>query len=471
MRLHSKRVLCVLLYAVLAVPLWPEETLVLTLEDAVSQALANNLSIRRTRLDLESRKLTRDTVFNQFYPRITAGVTLSRLHEAPGTVTGLIPDPTSEIAPGSGIYERVLSFEQELPHTWTLSTSLQASLTLTFQLVGGIELAFKDYERGLVTLEKVQKQVERDVRKAFYQLILSREQLSIMEESLKASEARYRQTERLFQNGLVDRQTLLSARVAWESMKPQIAQLSMAYENALLNFKMLLGMDLERPVVLEGEITTPALSPTSIDLARFSLDRSPEIQELAKALQMQRIQREITTSSRLPVLTFTVTADPTFQGDPFADPWFEDVDTMWTQRSGMFGVTLTIPVDPWIPASQTWVNLSNQERSLEAMELQLEEALRATYLRARSLLDSIRTAQENLKAHEANLELARTSYQLAEEAYGSGLKDLVAVMDAETQLRQAQFSVLSDRIQILTNLIDLSYTLNVPFETLIGGQE
>ncbi|AEJ62467.1 outer membrane efflux protein [Spirochaeta thermophila DSM 6578] len=470
MRLLNKRVFCVLLYAVLAVPLWPEEALVLTLEDAVSQALTHNLSIRRTRLDLESKKLIRDTVFNQFYPRITASATLSRLHEAPGTVSGLIPVPPDS-PPGSGIYDYVATYEQEIPHTWNLSTNIQASLTLTFQLVGGIELAFMDYERGLETLEKARKQVERDVRKAFYQLILSREQLSIMEESLKAAEARYQQTERLFQNGLVDRQTLLSARVAWESMKPQIAQLSMAYENALLNFKMLLGMDLEHPVVLEGEITTPALSLTSIDLSRFSLDRSPEIQELVKALQMQRIQRQITASSRLPVLTFTLTADPTFQGDPFADPWFEDMDTMWKQRSGMFGITVTVPVDPWIPASQTWVNLSNQDRTLEAMELQLEEALRGTYLKVRSLLDSIRTAQENLKAHEANLELARTSYQLAEEAYGSGLKDLVAVMDAETQLRQAQFSVLSDRIQILTNLIDLSYTLNVPFETFIGGQE
>ena len=87
MRLLNKRVFCVLLYAVLAVPLWPEEALVLTLEDAVSQALTHNLSIRRTRLDLESKKLIRDTVFNQFYPRITASATLSRLHEAPGNVT------------------------------------------------------------------------------------------------------------------------------------------------------------------------------------------------------------------------------------------------------------------------------------------------------------------------------------------------------------------------------------------------
>lgn len=464
-----RKVFCFVLLFV-SVFLWAQELETITVDKAVEYALTYNSSIINAQLDIESKGLTKNTVFNQFYPRISASATMSRMHESPGTVSGLVVDPSSELFPGSGVYDRVVYYEQELPHTWMLSTSVQANLTLTLQLVSGIKIAFKNYELGQISLEKFKRQIERDVRKAFYNLILSREQLEIMKESLAASEARYRQTEKLYQNGLVDQQVLLSSRVAWESMKPQISQLDMAYRMSLANFKMLLGIEFDKPIELVGEIDVPDVDIASLNVTEVSFLDRPDIRELVEAIGMQRLQKEITIGGMFPMVTFTLTADPSFSGDPLKDNWFEDMDK-WSQRSGMFGVTVTLPVDSWLPGSSSWVSLANADRDIKKMENQLAEAVKGAALSLDSHLLSVKTAMENLEAAKLNLELAQTSYNLAEEAYKSGLKDLVSVMDAENTLRQAQFSVLSNKAQILSGLIDLAYDLNMPIEQFVGGKD
>ncbi|MEM5947374.1 TolC family protein [Spirochaetia bacterium 38H-sp] len=468
--MRFKKIIAMIFVIVVTGIIWSQEAERLTVDKAVEYALKYNSSIKNAALDLESSGLTKNTVFNQFYPSISASATLSKMHESTETISGLIPDTTSEVFSGSSMYDRVIYYEQEIPLTWMLSTSIQANLTLTTQLVSGIKIAFKNYEMGQISLEKLQRQTERDVRKAFYNLLLSKEQLNIMKESLNAAEARYKQTEKLYKNGLVDQQVLLSSRVAWESMKPQISQLDMAYKMSLSNFKMMLGIALDKPIELVGEIKVPSVDINNINSMEVSFADRADIKELVGAISMQKLQKEITMGGMLPMLTFTLTADPSFSGDPFKDSWFEDMDK-WSQSSGMFGLTVTLPVDSWLPGSSTWVKLANTERDIKKLRNQLEDMLKGAKMSLDSHLLSVKTAMENLEASNLNLELAKTSYNLAEEAYKSGLKDLVAVMDAENTLRQAQFSVLSTKAQILNGLIDLAYDLNQPIDQFIGGEK
>ncbi|HCC37978.1 MAG TPA: TolC family protein, partial [Treponema sp.] len=70
------------------------------------------------------------------------------------------------------------------------------------------------------------------------------------------------------------------------------------------------------------------------------------------------------------------------------------------------------------------------------------------------------------EAQAQTVSLAERSYRLTEEAYRAGLQDLLQVQNAEQSLRQARVSMLEQQFNYLNGLIDLEYSIGVPFGTL-----
>jgi outer membrane protein TolC len=65
--------------------------------------------------------------------------------------------------------------------------------------------------------------------------------------------------------------------------------------------------------------------------------------------------------------------------------------------------------------------------------------------------------------------LAEQSYRLTEESYRAGLSDFLQVQSAELELRKARAGMTEQRFNYLTSLIDLEYSIGVPFGTLGNG--
>jgi len=79
---------------------------------------------------------------------------------------------------------------------------------------------------------------------------------------------------------------------------------------------------------------------------------------------------------------------------------------------------------------------------------------------------SLEKTRINTKAQEETVSLAEQSFRLTEEAYRAGLQDYFQVQNAEQSLRQARVQLLEQQFNYLNGLIDLEYSLGVPFGTL-----
>ena len=62
--------------------------------------------------------------------------------------------------------------------------------------------------------------------------------------------------------------------------------------------------------------------------------------------------------------------------------------------------------------------------------------------------------------------LADRTYQLTEEAYRAGLQELLQVQSADLSRRQARVQMLEQQFNYRTGLIDLEYSIGVPFGAL-----
>lgn len=486
-----------------------DEVVLLDADSAVEMALANNLGIKSETVSLRIKNRTKNTVFNYFYPTVSASATLSRMHEEPGTFSELVPVPAEELEeygmydymtlnpdyspeplylpPGSpippsapayvpvpgemvpeDIYGNVMLIEEEIPHTWNVSASLNMNLTLSAALFFGIRAAVLDYEAGRLSLKSAKKKLQKDIQKQFYNLLLMRENIRLMEDNIEAALERYKQAEVNYENGLVSEYTKLSARVAYENMKPSLASIRTGYESALMGFKMQLGLPLTAEVELEGSIEQTAVELETESLIAEGIPRRLDIQSIIQQLDILKNSRDITIAGMTPALSFMLSFDPNFTGDPFEDPWFEDEDS-WAQRSGMFGITVSVSLDKLLPYSKSWIELANTKDNIRKVGLSLQQALRGAELEIRNIVMNLQKSEELIESLNLNVDLALRAYEMAEEAYNAGNRELLEVQNAELELKKAKLEVLKEQYNYITGLLDLEYAVNATLEELQDG--
>ncbi|MBP7494427.1 MAG: TolC family protein, partial [Spirochaetales bacterium] len=170
-------------------------------------------------------------------------------------------------------------------------------------------------------------------------------------------------------------------------------------------------------------------------------------------------------SNLLPVLSFLYTVDPTFSGDPFKDSWF---DKDWNQRSGMFGITVSISLDNFIPGSSQQNKIYNAQMEQEKVGVQLAQALQAADLEIRKTVMGLEKSARSIEALKLNVELAEQANQMGQEAYRAGLKDYSQIETTEVNLQEAKVNLLKEKYNYLAGLLDLEYALNTSIETLKG---
>ncbi|MFW5642834.1 MAG: TolC family protein [Alkalispirochaeta sp.] len=435
------------------------------LETAVALALESNLGLEGELQNVMQKKLIADTWWNRFYPSISARATMARTNEEQ-EVSGIAPVPESAVIGPSGptgAFDYVAPFSSEAPR-WNLSTALDMRLDLTLQMVPGIRLAKLDYEAGLITMQEARRKVERDVTKQFYQLLLLKEQIELVRQQIDAAEGRYEQALLNYENGLADEYTMLSARVAWENQKPQLTGLEVQYQQQLLTFRNDLGVSLTRDLEPVGEIDPPNLTFTLQEITRDLLEQRLDVQQLEFVGTILEQQYFLTDSNRAPVVSFGWSYDPSFEGDPWEDDLF-DGDS-WGQRSGAFTITITQPLDPWLPYSRLRNELASVRREQERNRIQRQQALAGAEIEVRSLIRATRAAEQTVGALEFNIDLAERAYELAEIGYENGLRDLLEVQNAEVELQSARFELLKQRKQIMDNLLDLEFALNTTIDEI-----
>ncbi len=434
-----------ILAAMSALPAGAQQSL--SIDEAVGLALENNLGLRSARIGTAIKKRKVDTYLNMFIPTVDLAGTINRLNLEPEAMSIM----GTEISPAS-------------PQRG-LSGSLSANLTLNFALFEGIRNLKLDYESGLIGYAKAQAQLERDVRKSYYQILLLKESISLMEENLAAARRRTDMATANFKAGLVPELTVLQAQVAMENLKPGIADLRNALESAYASFAMILGLPQRAALTLQD---TEAPRYVALDLQKFLTQAAadkPDLQELRQSIQVMESTRALTFyQTYTPSLILGWNADPTFKGDPFEDSLF--MEDGWAQRSGMFRATLSFRLNGLLPITKEALALTEMDDTVAQMNISLAQAVRGTEVEVYATLLQLEKSRTSMDALLLNVDLAERVYGLTEDSYRAGLKDLLEVQNAELELRKARNEVLKERFNYMNGLLDLEYNIGVPYGTL-----
>jgi outer membrane protein len=400
----------------------------LTIEDAVVTALANNRGLLRDHIDLEALRRSADNAWNTLVPSVTASAGIVRANEI---TTGDDGDKTS------------------------LMGAAELSLLFSPGMSTRIRSAKLDYRAGGLSYSTARRKLELDVRLAFYKLLLAEENVHLAEQNIARAQVRYDQIAARHKAGLAPDLDLLSARVSLEKLKPQAESARTRLANGLASFRTLLGLDPDLPVTLSGSLEVSSADKAgsafaegdSVDAARLGI-------ELGSARASKRTAE---LESFAPSFSLALSTQPT-RTDPLGS------GTRIDQGSVQLGVSL--PLDNYLPRSAARDRIASADDAVRKLESRLADSREQTQTTVASSRRTIQTALRLVEAQRLNVQLAQQTYDLIQDAYSKGLKDLLDLQSAAGDLESARVAVLSSSYDLVAALLELEYALDLPFGSL-----
>lgn len=437
--------------------------MVLTQDQAVEMALRDSLSIESARISTETARRSSNLAWNKFIPSVDVGGRLMHFNNTPSTGMEGLLEALGQI-PG---FPPMAS--PEIPQ-WALAGSISASLSLNFAMIEDINRLKLDYQSGLVSYAKAKAQLERDVRKAYHNILLTQENVALLQGSLENADRQVQTARANFNAGLAPEINLLQAQVAMENLRPVVDQAQSGLRLAMMQFSLFLGLPPDSQYELAP--VSADMSPLVLDttaLIRKATEGQPDVQELRQNILAMNSQLR---SGRLqlftPTLSLSWNAAPAFTGDPMKDSWFGDSDK-WNDSSGSLSLTLGFRLNGLLPLGSESQGLQGLSDQIRIANIGLAQMIRGTEIEIYGSVLSLERIQMNTEAQQQTVELAQRSFTLTERAYRAGLVDFFQVQSAEQSLRQAMVQLQEQQFAYLNGILDLEYALGVPFGTLISA--
>lgn len=399
----------------------------LSIDEAVSLSLDNNISIKQSKMDLDMLALKDKYSWNSVSPSLSANVNFT---------------------------EPLAKFDQ-----WSLTATGTLSLSITPSLATSIASAKLAYENGLLSYEATVRSVEKNVRSAFYSLLNDLETINSDKKTLDAAKRTYDSNLIKYNRGQLDQLTLLTSQYNYESKIPTVAADETAYQTSLDSLKQVLGIDLSQQIEINGNLD---------DILHFELDPEilnknvDELPDVKKALQTIKNYEISIKGSKLSAYGPTVSLS-------YSQGFNSAVGLTGERKSGPYNenhnITLgvRIPLDSYLPWSNSAISIEQAESGLEAAKLTLENTRTSVKMKIRNTYNSILEAQTQLKLCEENLELMQKTYDLTLLAYNSGSKDLSVLQTAEDNLASARRNIQRQKYIIINSVLNLEDVLGVPF--------
>ncbi|MGB5357214.1 MAG: TolC family protein [Eudoraea sp.] len=438
--------LTLLVFFNLQILLSQEETSSFTLEQAIAFALENNyraINADREILDAEKEKWA---VIATGLPQIDGTVGYQNQIKQPVT---LIPSEIAGGPPGSFI-----------PVVFGQQNQVSAFATLKQQIFDGSYIvgvqateAFLRYSENYK--EKTDLEVRQSVIEAYGNVLLANETVSILENNKAALEKNLFETEKLYENGLGDEESVEQLQITLASIESALKN-SIRFEDITLQtLNLLMGLPIENNTILLENLDDLTLQQIDFNLldSEFTLENNVDYKIVANLNEQRYYELKLAKSKALPSLNAFVNYGASSFSNTFS--FFENGQD-WFAASTL-GVDLKIPIFSSLNRSAKTQRAKIAYDQAKTQLTETEEQIRLQLERAKS--DYIFSI-EDYETAKSNLSLAERIEKKNEIKYFEGLATSFELRQAQVQLYTAQQDFLQSMVDVINKKTALETVLN-----------
>nr|WP_299382531.1 TolC family protein [Allomuricauda sp.] len=417
-----------------------------TLEQAIAHALEHNYSALNADRDIvDAQKQKWETIADGL-PQISGAISYQNQLKQPVTQI-----PAEFFGGEPGTFQEVVFGQAQ---------SASAAATLTQQIFDGSYIvgvqatkAFLSYSQN--NKEKNTLDVTKSVVEAYGNVLLAQESVKISENNKATLEKNLYETQKIFDNGLGDEESVDQLKITLSSVENQLKNGRRLEKITLQMLNLVLGLPIDTPTILSENLDD--LTQKQIDFGL--LDSAFEIgnnvdYKLAINLEEQRyFEHKLAKSRALPTLNAFVN----YGGNSFSDRFnFLSSGQEWFGSSVM-GFDLNIPIFSSFKRS---ASTQRAKIALDKARTQLTEAEEQIRLQLESAKSDYILAIEEYGTSKENLALAERIENKNQVKYTEGLATSFELRQAQTQLYSTQQEYLQSMVDVINKKTALETILN-----------
>ena len=297
--------------------------------------------------------------------------------------------------------------------------------------------------QSVLLLQNTIDQVMLEVRRTVYAVLVNRSLIDVQDEAVKLREQQLSLQEKKFKAGTVTKFNVLTADVELANTMPQLIRARNNKRIAEVQLARILALDypLEQPddwsppVEVVGDLP---YQPAAVNLETSLVNAVNNRPDLRATKDELRVQQELIKAAKADAFIPKIVGSGGY-------------DVIQDQSSSSFTKSLQGPVaninGTWtlFDGMQTTGRLEQLKAQYAAAEVAVEEKRREIETQVRDAVVKLEEAQEIVVSQQKNVEQARESLRLAEARFNVGAGIQLDIINAQSNLTQAQYNELQGR--------------------------
>ncbi len=442
------------LFYVFSFQLNAQQVYEITVQDAVDIAFKNVADLKNVRLDYKIAEARNQEIVGLALPQVSGTLqgnhylSLPQIQFPDATeraIYDVLRDEGVRDGTGNPITKEgefvVRNFSFFTP--WNVNGGLSVQqLLFEPQVFVGLEARRELLVNSGLQVKVTEDKVKETVYKSYYAVLISQKQLEYVQESIRRLEKLAADMNELYKNGFAEKLDIDKTTVSLNNTKTIGNQLRNAVSIGLAVLKMNLGLPQADSLVLKDKLTPEQVKDGLLEEG-FKYEDRNEVKLLNSAVRLQGYDVRRYRLSYAPTIAafynFQRNGQRSANGNDNGSSWF------W-YNTNIVGLSVNIPIfDGMQKKFKIKQALFNQEKTSNT----LDQVKKGIDLEKTIAKNTLANAILTLNSQEKNMELAEKVFSAVKKKYEQGLGSSFEVLQADTDLQQAQsnyFKALYDAI-------------------------
>ncbi|MGB1296042.1 MAG: TolC family protein [Flavobacteriales bacterium] len=400
-----------------------------SLKDCINYAMDNNLSLERSKLNLNSAEYDKKISKFDFLPNLNGNA-------SQGFSFGRAVNPTTNEFITSNISN--LSFQVNSNVTIFNAGRLQNTFKLNKAQVKSSEYALKELEND----------ISLNIANAFLQILFQKELLETSEQQLELSKSQLERMKIRFQNGLESNSKLLEVESQFytDQQSKQTAYFNL--QNSRLNLFQLLDIqDYENNEIEIPTIETPeTIEHLSVSqIFNNSKQHLPQYKKIEADKKVSQLNTKVTRAAKLPTLTLGAGLDSR-ASKLLGSENIATKDQLDANFSQNVNLNLSVPI-----FNKFRNNINIQKSKLRELQVNVDEKelnnkiykdIQSSMFNAQSAYEAFKTSQKAYASSSESYNNANERYKLALLSYYDFQQSKNTLFAAKSKLIQAKYDYI-----------------------------
>lgn len=424
-----------------------QETKQWTLQECIEYALSQNIQLQQSRIALDESEVDVKSARASLFPSLSFStghnVTNRPYQENSNTVSGTEIITSNRNTTYNGNYG--------LNAQWTLWDGNKKQNTLKQRKV--------NKEMAAASVSETENSLQEQIIQLFIQILYTHESVKVNQNTFEVSQKNFKRGEEMYNSGSISKVDLAQLEVQVSSDRYQLVMAQNTLRDYKLQLKQLLQlegteeMDLLLPELTDETALLPL--PLQAEVYQQALACRPEIKREKLNIESSQYDISIAKSGYYPTISLSASTGSN-TNSASEKSWSSQMKYGW---NNMIGLNLSIPI---FDNRQNKSAVEKAKLQLSNNQLELMNKEKELYQTIETLWHNANNAQQEFLASESNLKSSKISFELVNEQFNLGMKNIVELLTEKNNLLSAQQQRLQSKYMAILNRTLLNFYAGQP---------